>query len=419
MIGDRTMGTMRSGRRTLVVLAFLVVLGAASARAADEDLKQKALKLNDVTGMESIKGQILALVENKAESKKLLTVASGMAKEKPQPFALNATLILASVAENLKEVDISEQFYRLHAKQSLKLLSGQGLTQAYAGLIQLFYDNKQYAKSEEVCREFLGIEGEESVERLKPVVLRRLILAMAKQGAFDKATDILDRLIKDNPENWLNLDLKARLLHEADKTEDAVKVYLEVIDKVKNDNRLTKDEQDDYVNDYLYALSSLYIDLNQVDKAAEALKTLLAKKPDDPTYNNDLGYIWADHDMNLAESEKLIRKALEEDRKQRRKANPDLKPEQDKDSAAYLDSLGWVLFKQKKYKEAKGYLQQAVEDETGRHLEIYDHLGDVYLALGEKAEAVAAWKKGLQASGTSKRDQKRKVEVEKKLKAHE
>ena len=57
--------------------------------------------------------------------------------------------------------------------------------------------------------------------------------------------------------------------------------------------------------------------------------------------------------MNLAKSEKMIRKAIENDRKQRQKDNPDQKPEEIKDNPSYLDSLGWVLYKQKKYKEAK------------------------------------------------------------------
>src|SRR5262249_38730474 len=126
---------------------------------------------------------------------------------------------------------------------------------------------------------------------------------------------------------------------------------------------------------------------------------------------------WADHDMNLAESEKLIRKAIEEDRRQRRKANPDLKPELDKDNPAYLDSLGWVLFKQKKYKEAKPLFLQAVQEEEGKHVEIDDHLAEVHMALGEKADAVAVWKKALEVADTSKREQQRRTAVEKKLKA--
>ena len=144
-------------------------------------------------------------------------------------------------------------------------------------------------------------------------------------------------------------------------------------------------------------------------------RSLLVREPNNPTFNNDLGFIWADRGLNLPESEKLIRKAIDEDRKARRKANPELKPEEDRDNAAYLDSLGWVLFKQGKAKEAKPYLLDAVKDKDNASLEVWDHLGDVHSALGEKAEAVAAWKKGIAAATDRKRDRKRKAEVEKKL----
>jgi hypothetical protein len=43
----------------------------------------------------------------------------------------------------------------------------------------------------------------------------------------------------------------------------------------------------------------------------------------------------------------------------------------------------------------------------------------VLLALGQKAEAVDAWKKGVAVASESKRDQKRKEEVQKKIKANE
>src|SRR5262249_41690714 len=133
------------------------------------------------------------------------------------------------------------------------------------------------------------------------------------------------------------------------------------------------------------------------------------------TYNNDLGYIWADHDMNLEEAEKLIRKALEEDKKQRR-ANPELDAEDDHDNAAYLDSMGWVLYKRKQYQEAKKYLLQAVEQKEGQHIEILDHLADTHMALGEKAEAKAVWKKALEIEARDHRERQRKTEVEKKIK---
>jgi tetratricopeptide (TPR) repeat protein len=392
---------------------------AGSARAADDAaLRKKALGLNEITGKQALQGQVLAMLEDPTETRKLLKVAAGMAKEKPQPFNLNATIVLAALAEDLKDVDTSAAFYKLHAEQGLKLLSGRALSTAYAGLIQLYFENKKYDEAEKACREFLGIKGDESIERLKPTIIRSLVLTLVKKGDAKEANRILDALLKDLPDNWLNLALRAQVYQETGQAEEAAKAYLDVIEKVKNDKRLDKDEDRDYfVDKYRYALSGVYVDLNQIDKAAEQLKALLKREPDNSTYNNDLGYIWADHDMNLDESERLIRKAIEEDRKERRKASPDLK--QEKDNPAYLDSLGWVLFKQKKYKEAKKYLEEAVQAEQGKHLEIYDHLGEVHKALGEKAAAVKAWKAGLKVAGTTPRDKQRKAEVEKKLKANE
>jgi len=81
--------------------------------------------------------------------------------------------------------------------------------------------------------------------------------------------------------------------------------------------------------------------------------------------------------------------------------------------------LGWVLFKKKNYKEAKKFLLDAVQDPDGQHIEIMDHLADVQLALGEKADAVATWKKALKVETNSLREKQKRVEVEKKLKANQ
>ncbi len=413
---------MRSVARGLVVALAAAALAGAARAADDSALRKKALGLNEITGKEPLQGQVLALVADPTETRKLLKVAAAMAKEKPQPFNLNASLVLAAAAEDLKEVDASATFYKLHAEQGLKLLSGRALSTAFAGLIQLYYDNKKYDEAEKACREFLGIKGDESVEQLKPTVIRSLVLTLIKKGDEKEANRILDALIKDLPDNWLNLALRAQILRETGKLEESVKAYLDVIEKIKADKRFDKeDDRNHFLDRYRYVLSGLYVDLNQIDKAAEQLKELLARKEnkDNPTYSNDLGYIWADHDMNLDEAERLIRKAIEVDRKERRAGNPDLKPLQDKDNPAYLDSLGWVLYKKKKYKEAKRYLEEAVQEEEGKHLEIYDHLGDVNLALGNKAEAVKAWKAGLKVAGTTPRDKQRKAAVEKKIKANE
>jgi len=410
------MATIRSA--TLALAAALLL--AAAARAADDDLRAKALKLNDVTGEDATKAKTVELLKDADGTKKLLETAKAMLKEKEQPFNVNATLILARAAHGLRQYDTSERFYRVNLNQALKLQSAPKIGTAYNGLSQMLFEAKKYAESQKVCQEFMELEADEQLAKdLEPYrvgAVRRLILSMVRQNDVDKAKDLLERLIKAQPENWLNLELKARVLREVNDFEGAVKVYETVLNRIEKDDRLTKEEKKDFAADIKYALSGVYIDLEKVDKATELLEGLLKDDPDNPTYNNDLGYILADHDMKLDEAEKLIRKALEEDRKLRKKENPDLKPEDDKDNASYLDSLGWVLFKKKKYKEAVDYLKKAVQDEEGKHVEIYDHLGDAHWALGEKKEAVEAWKKGAEVAGPTKREQTKKAEVEKKIK---
>jgi tetratricopeptide (TPR) repeat protein len=404
----------------LVATALLAGVWHPPARAADDDadLRRQALALNDITGKDALEARLVELVKDAAGTKKLLAVAEAIAKEKNQPFSYNAAYLLARAAHELKAVDAGRTFYRLCADEAVKLQSVQKIGQAYGGLILLLYEDKKYEECVKVCQELLEMKDEE-VRSLKPRVAQQMIQALAKQGKIDQATKLVENLVKAQPENWLVLALQGWVHREAGRYAEAAKAYEDVVERVQKEKALDKEDKAEFIEMYRYILSNVYIDLDQVDKAAEHLKALLEAKPDDPTFNNDLGYIWADHDMNLEEAERLIRKALEEDKKIRRKLNPDLKPEEDKDNAAYLDSLGWVLFKQKRYKEAKPYLLQAVQDKEGQHIEILDHLGDLHMALGEKAEAIAAWKKGLEVAGPSKREQQRKVEVEKKLKAHE
>jgi tetratricopeptide (TPR) repeat protein len=418
------MVTARVG--TLSGLAALVVLGVAwlagPARAADDDaLKRKALALNEVTGEDPIKGEVRELVKKPEATKKLIALAVRMAKEKEQPFNYNGAYILARAAHGLKDLDAGRTFYRICVDQALKLISGQKLAQAYVGLINLLSQHHKHEECIKVCQEFLELPEEggtmSPVRKLKSVVLGQLIQSLARDGQMDKANKIVDAMLEAQADSWEALDLKAMIQREAGRFADAAKTYEDLIDRFQKNKTLTDEEKAGLVEEYRYTLSNVYVDANKIDKAAEQLKTLLAQKPDNPTYNNDLGYIWADHNMNLDEAEKLIRKALDEDRKQR-KAIADLPPEENRDNAAYLDSMGWVLFKQKKYAEAKKYLLLAVKEKEGEHIEILDHLGDVHLALNEKAEAVAVWKKALTLEPGSKREQQRKTEVEKKLTAN-
>jgi tetratricopeptide (TPR) repeat protein len=411
----------RRGRFVAVALLVLVAFTGAATRAADneDELRGRALKLNDITGDDAIRGQIVMFLDDGPGTKKLLAVAAKMAKEKEQPFNINATFILAATARGLKDIETSEKFYRLNAEQAKKLESGDKLSRAYLGLTGLLTENKKYEECEKLCKEILEQMGGRAKLGQQFPYLQRMVVAMVKQGRTEEALKIANRLVDQTKGSIGALELLGLVQREAGNYDEAVKTYEKLLSELSKQKGIKDEELKEFTHRYRLILSVIYQDLDDVDKATEHLKVLLADDPDNPTYNNNLGYLWASHDKNLDEAEKMIRKALDEDRKQRRKENPDLKPEDDKDSSAYLDSLGWVLFKKKKPKEALPHLLEAVKEEEGKHVEIYDHLGEVYMALGQKTEAVAAWKKGLEVAGSSKAEQQRKQEVEKKLKAQE
>jgi tetratricopeptide (TPR) repeat protein len=415
------MGKTAVAQVGVALLVGLVLAGPLGA-AGDADLRKKALKLNEITGTGPLQGQLQTMFDDEAGTKKLLAAAARMVKGKVQPFNRNATLLLALAGDNFKQTEISAKFYRLHIKQEQALEDETGVAQGYVGLIQMYFDNKKYAESEKACREFLALKGSEDggIEQMRALVQRRQVLAVGRAGSVVRAVKLANKLLEEDPSDWLMLATKAQVYRDAEKYAEAVKVYQSVIEAVKKDRRLKKVERQEIADEYSYTLSGLYVELKQVDKAADQLKALLEREPDNPTYNNDLGFIWADHGKNLAQAEKLIRKALEEDRKLRKKQKSGKKSGAYRDNASYLDSLGWVLFKQGKHKEAKAALKAAVKEKDGQSTEIYEHLGDVLKALGEKDAAEAAWKKAIEvASPDSKRDQQRKAEVKKKLEAGE
>jgi tetratricopeptide (TPR) repeat protein len=281
-----------------------------------------------------------------------------------------------------------------------------------------YLDLDQVDKATDLFKPVLANDGETPGIRgrlLHIAELGLLIRQKAKQDKSAQMVKLTDSLAKALPDNWTVLYLKGFAESAAGESDQAAKTWEDVLKRVEKDESVKNDKEfgSDFIKEMHLRLSNVYVDVNQIDKAADHLKDVLAEDPDDPGANNDLGYIWADHDMNLDEAEKMIRKALDEDRKRRQK-DPD--QNSGADNAAYLDSLGWVLFKKKKYQEAKVPLLEAVKDKDGKHVEIYDHLGDVHMALGEKAEAIAVWKEALKLETEGKREKDIKTKVDKKLK---
>jgi tetratricopeptide (TPR) repeat protein len=126
------------------------------------------------------------------------------------------------------------------------------------------------------------------------------------------------------------------------------------------------------------------------DAAKEFQKSIDLTPPEAPpraaNTMNYLGYMWLDRGQHLDRAETLIRKANE----------------MDPDNGAFVDSLGWLLFKQGKFPEALPELlraekllrQDQPEPEPG-DAEIYDHIAQTYDKLGQRDKALEYWRQAL------------------------
>ncbi|MCX7700760.1 MAG: tetratricopeptide repeat protein [Gemmataceae bacterium] len=409
-----------------ILLSALVGLLIALPPMVPDAVQRKIAELNNLKGgQDAVRQKARELLKDREAAKKLVEEAGERAKLDSKQFKYNAAYVLALVAFELERYDVALRFFGICEKQAWALKSRAKIAEAFDGQFSVLARQKKWADASELARSLIekleSDDIEDDIRILKPAVAEQWIIALARQGQVKQALRLVDQLMEDYSPKAFFLELRGKVLQEAGQTEDAIKALLDAIEEMEGAERVNDSVKETFINRMRYLLSNLYVEVSQVEKAAEQLKTLLEKFPDNPGFNNDLGYIWADHDMNLDEAEKLIRKAIELERKNRDELRKrgDLLPEYDHDNAAYLDSLGWVLFKKKQYAEAKVPLLEAVKLKEGENIEILDHLADVHMALGEKAEAIAVWKRALELDATSRRDLRRREEIIKKLKAAE
>ena len=129
-----------------------------------------------------------------------------------------------------------------------------------------------------------------------------------------------------------------------------------------------------------------------IDGAVAAGREALKLSPDWSPALNYLGYVLADHQRELPEARKLIERALE----------------RDPDNGAYIDSYGWVLYRQGHYPEAREQLERAVRLTSGDPV-VREHLGDLYRELKLPDLAREQYRLGQAANGENVRSVSNKL----------
>ena len=127
----------------------------------------------------------------------------------------------------------------------------------------------------------------------------------------------------------------------------------------------------------LFWLGYLYEESGAHTKAIDTWKRGLKIDSDFAPILNSLGYTYAQGGVNLKEAEGMIQRALE----------------QEPENGAYLDSLGWIYFQRGELEEAEEYLTRAIS--LIKDPEIYEHLGDLYIKMGDKEKGLIYYEDGL------------------------
>ena len=268
----------------------------------------------------------------------------------------------------------------------------------YQQLGQLYREDQNYQAAIYTFEE-LGHQGEEEDRRA------RLMIMDTYRAAKDlgKALQTGKEAMAKYPADPGIRTSYALLLGENEQTDDAVKIlraqlhgdssdrdaYLNIAQVYERGRRYKQAEESARAAETLpgqphdnemvwFLLGAIYERQKLYDRAEEEFKKVLAVNPKDAAVLNYYGYMLGDLGIRLDEAQSLVERALQEEPY----------------NGGYLDSLGWIYFKQNRASDAEATLRKALARES-HDPTIHAHLGDVYAKLGRPELAAAEWEKSL------------------------
>ncbi len=245
-----------------------------------------------------------------------------------------------------------------------------------------------------------------------------------KKMPNDSITRMLDRVIAEAPDNaaarlqlvdyaWRGKNLErvvslcqgARLYnpdemafyyyqgvayYQQDKLDEALDAFQNGIGVI------TSESNPDIVSDFYAVMGDIYHQKGFEREAFAAYDSCLQWKPDNVSCLNNYAYY-------LSESGRLLDKA-EQMSLQTVKAEPK--------NATFLDTYAWILFQQKRYAEAKIYMDQTLQCDSDTSAVLLEHAGDIYYHVGDKTQALVYWQQALKRAretATSSEDNRLKI----------
>ena len=161
------------------------------------------------------------------------------------------------------------------------------------------------------------------------------------------------------------------------------------LDALQRGTRAITDKSNRETVGVIYSiLGDIYHNMGNKAQSFAAYDSCLQWKPDDVVTLNNYAYYLGEEGVNLKKAEEMSAKAV--------KAEPK--------NATYLDTYAWVLYKQKRYAEAKIYIDMALKftADSTNDATLREHAGDIYVGLKNYTSAVEFYKQALQQGGDIK-----------------
>lgn len=280
----------------------------------------------------------------------------------------------------------------------------------------LYIENKEFRKAIEEFR--LILSSNPNNER----ATYYLALSHIEIGEYDQALRILDSINPDSefyseslvqkafthekkknlvkslqfakqayghqPNNRIIVNYLGSVYRRLDRSREAIKIYKKFLRSNPNDEAI------------YYSLGATYYSMEEEEKSINTMKELIKINPSHADALNFIGYTYADMGVNLDEAEDLIKRAL--------KISPN--------KGYIIDSLGWVYYKKRRYKEATQLLEKAASLQPDDPA-IMEHLGDLYKDRGDTLKALEYYKRGvgLFKDPLEREDVKLKMRLQKKV----
>ena len=198
-------------------------------------------------------------------------------------------------------------------------------------------------------------------------IWEQLIRIEVSQGDFKQAVADGEEALTVFP-NQAELYLFTGIAYSQTKNYDKAVSYLK--------NAAELETEDPEIRVQIFStLGDSYNALKKFKESDQSYDKALELNPDNSYVLNNYAYYLSLRGENLDKAEKMSRRSVQ--------LNPN--------NASSEDTYAWILFKLKKYAEAKTWIEKALRNGTTNNSTQVEHYGDILYLLGEKDLALQQW----------------------------